>query len=90
MLTYALIVTNKNLKEDIYIKIKQLTQAYLKRLHKVSGEYDLFVELKLQNEQKMVDVLNKMRNIEGVSILRTFTVIHKTKEHDQVPKSLLY
>ncbi len=88
MLTYALIVSKENCREGIFKKISSYGEQNIKRVCKLEGEYDLLAELKVQNEEKMKDYLNEIRNLEGVVALKTFTVVHKTKEHDQLPKFL--
>ena len=85
MLTYALIVSKENCHEKVYEQIKELKNGVY-RLYKVSGEYDLLAEIKLQSEEKMKEILNKIKSLEGVMTLKTCTVLHKTKEHNQPPK----
>ena len=85
MLTYALIISKKSKRDKIYKKIGELAGAHLNRLHKVYGEYDLLGEFKVQSEKKMNLLLNEIKGIEGVVTLKTFTVLHKTKEHDTIP-----
>ncbi len=85
MLTYTLLVSKQNFRDTIHKKIQEIPEG-IYRLYKVSGEYDLLVEIKLQNETKMKEVLNKIKSFDGVMDLKTLTVLHKTKEHDHLPK----
>ena len=89
MLTYALIISKKSKRDAIYKNIEQLANSSLNRLYKVYGEYDLLAEFKMPNDKKMKDLLNQIKETDGVVTLKTFTVLHKTKEGDSVPKFVL-
>ncbi|HZX12458.1 MAG TPA: Lrp/AsnC ligand binding domain-containing protein [Candidatus Nanoarchaeia archaeon] len=86
MLTYVLIVSKAGLRERVYTTIKRLGPV-VDRLHRVAGEFDLLTALKTASEEKMKESVNKVREMEGVVTLKTYTVFHKTKAADIVPQS---
>ncbi len=86
MLTYALIVSKKNAREQVYSQIEGLAKEKLDHLERVYGEFDILAEFKMRDETQMKDLLNKIKSLEGVMTLKTCTVIHKTKSQDQTPK----
>ena len=86
MLTYALIVSKRGKRDSIYSRIQEIGQKNVNRLYKVYGEYDLLLGVKVQSEEKLKELMNGIKGIEGVILLKTFKVLHKTYEHDILPK----
>ena len=89
MLTYALLVSKNNKRERVFREVKDLAGESLRYLQKVYGEYDLIAGFKMQNEEKLSLILNKIKEIDGVLTLKTCTVIHKTRESDFIPRHVL-
>lgn len=86
MLTYALVVSNQNSVERILSAIKGFGEEHVSKAFVVYGEYDILAEVKAQNEVKMNELLSRIKEMEGVVTLKTFPVVHKTWERDQLPK----
>ena len=87
MLIYVLIVSREDSAETIYRSLKALEDKNIRKLFVVSGEYNLLAEIKAQNETNLKEVLNKIRSTEGVITMNTLPVMHKTREHDTLPKT---
>ena len=89
MLTYALVVSKQNSVENVFNAIKEFGEDHVSKAFVVYGEYDILAEVKAQNEAKMKELLNKIREMEGVVTLKTFSVTHKTRERDRLPQRFL-
>ena len=85
MLTYALVVSRPNRVDGVLSEIKAFGQDHVSKAFVVSGEYDILAEVKAQNEETMNELLNKIKGMEGVITMKTFPVLHKTREMDRLP-----
>lgn len=86
MLVYVLIVANRGLVDHIVGKISEIAGEDAKSVHVLYGEFDIIAKLQAQSEEKMVQRIKEIKNIEGVQSIKTYTVAHKTKESDVLPK----
>ena len=86
MLTYGLIVSKQKDTEEVFDRLNEFGEEHINKLFKVQGEFNLLVEMKAKNPNRMVELLNKVKNLDGVIMLKTFPVMHKTREYNTLPK----
>lgn len=91
MLTYLLMSVEQKkipkIREEITDIDKETKQGIKKKINQVQevyGEYDLLAKIETNNEKEMNDIINKVKNINGIQFIKTCSVIHKTRESDRL------
>ena len=71
---FALVGGNQNKIEDGIMKIRNLGDRYITKVHLVYGEYDIIAEIKAFNPETSTNILKTIKEIEGVNNLKTYVV----------------
>ena len=74
MMVFALLGVNQNKIEDVIMKIRNLGDRYINKVHLVYGEYDIIAEIKAFNPETSTNILKTIKEIEGVNNLKTYVV----------------
>jgi DNA-binding Lrp family transcriptional regulator len=68
----ALLFISINLKKRTLLEQKIIRVKGVKRILEISGQYDIAVEIRAEDRDKLEDIIASMRNIEGIEKISTY------------------
>lgn len=70
----ALLFISIDLKKRTLLEQKIMQIKGVKRILEILGQYDIAVEIRAENRDKLEDIITKMRNIDGIEKISTYVI----------------
>jgi len=70
----ALLFISIDLKKRTLLEQKIIRVKGVKRILEILGQYDIAVEIKAEDREKLEGIITKMRNIDGIEKISTYVI----------------
>lgn len=70
----ALLFISIDLKKRTLLEQKIIRVKGVKRILEILGQYDIAVEIRAEDREKLEGIITKMRNIDGIEKISTYVI----------------